>query len=408
MISLENAQGILNKVLSRLSLHTNKIEFIPLWEAGGRVLAEDIVAQENVPAFNRSPIDGFALRCSDTYTATREQPVTLKIIDTVAAGSYSLKEVTPGTAAKIFTGAPLPEGADCLIKMEEVSSDGEKVIISRALSKGENVAFKGEDISVGEFMFGRGTVITPAQMGILATLGIDPVPVYERPKIGVFSTGNELVEVQCQLKHGQLRASNIFTLAEIIRQAGGIPVNLGVVKDNIDDVLKVYDRAQELKLPLVVSTGGTASGDYDVIKQAMDMTSSTRLFNKVAIRPGAPVVVSVKEKQLLIGLSGNPAGATVAMLIVVLPIISKLAGTDWQLKRSQGKLVAPISRKVGLRGFLWGNYYEEGGCLYVKPSSNQFCGAVKSYAFSNCLIEVPAGEVSFEPGEMVEFWVLYF
>ena len=146
-------------------------------------------------------------------------------------------------------------------------------------------------------------------MAILATLGIEFVPVYKKPKIGIFSTGNELVEIHNKLQHGQLRVSNIYTLAEIVRQAGGIPVNLGVVKDQVNDVIKIYEKAHQLKLPIVVSTGGTASGDYDIIKDAMDLVAVTRLFNKIAIRPGAPVVVSVKEKQLLIGLSGNPAGA---------------------------------------------------------------------------------------------------
>ena len=167
-------------------------------------------------------------------------------------------------------------------------------------------------------------------------------------------------------------------------------------------MVKVYEKAHELKLPVVISTGGTASGDYDIIKDAMDVASTTRLFNKVAVRPGAPVVASVKPGQLLIGLSGNPAGAAVTMLVIIFPVISKLVGIDRELERSQGKLLKPIFHKGGLRKFLWADFYEENGCLYVTPYENQFCGAIKTQARSNCLIETPGGEIKIEAGRLVD------
>jgi len=412
LLSLENAKDILFNELERALLVPINVESVPLWEAGGRILAKDVVAQEDVPAFDRSPIDGYALIASDTIGAAVDHPATLKIIDTVAAGSYSKKMLVPGTAMKIFTGAPLPQGANCIIKKEEVTEARSKlgslseVIIKRAVVRGEGIATKGEDISLGEPLFESGTVLTSAHMGILATLGIDPVPVFVKPQIGIFSTGNELVDVHKPPEHGQLRASNIYTLAEIIRQAGGIPVNLGVVKDRIEDVIQVYKKARQLGLPVVISTGGTASGDYDVIKEAMDGISTSRLFNKVAIRPGAPVVASIKKGQLLIGLSGNPAGAAVAMLLLVFPVISKLAGTKKPLEQSKGKLTTPIFRKGGLRGFLWACYYEQNGCLYAATFENQFCGAMKTHAKSNCLIEIPAGKVNLPAGDLVTIWKL--
>ncbi|KUO51280.1 MAG: hypothetical protein APF76_17525 [Desulfitibacter sp. BRH_c19] len=417
MLLLENAIDILFNELESSLLLPGNVETVPLWEAGGRVLAREVVATEDVPAFDRSPIDGFALIASDTLEATIDHPVSMKIIDTVAAGSYSKKILVPGTTMKIFTGAPLPQGANCLVKKEEVTetaseAEGSKsendstVIIKRKIFSGECIAPKGEDISNGEPLFASGTVLTCAHMGVLATLGIDPVPVYKKPQIGIFSTGNELVDVHSQLQHGQLRASNIYTLAEIIRQAGGVPVSLGIVKDRIEDVIQVYEKAYRLRLPIVISTGGTASGAYDVIKEAMDMISVSRLFNKVAIRPGAPVVASVKDGQLLIGLSGNPAGSAVAMLLVMFPVISKLAGTNRHLEQSQAKLSTDVHRKGGLRGFLWGTYYEQHGCLYTTPFNNQFCGAIKTHAYSNCLIEIAAGKVNSATGDLVNIWKL--
>ena len=216
---------------------SQKVELVPLWEAGGRILAVDITAGEDAPAFNRSHVDGYALLSTDTCEAAPNNPVTLIIIDTIAAGSYSTKKLIPGTAMKILTGAPLPLEADCIIKKEETDEvavdSGPAVIIKRAVTAGENISRKGEDISAGDFLFSRGSIITSVHMEILATLGIDPVSVFARPRIGVFSTGNELVDVQKQLQFGQLRASNLYTLAEIVRQAGGVPVNLGVARDRL-------------------------------------------------------------------------------------------------------------------------------------------------------------------------------
>lgn len=406
MLSLEKAKEILLDKLHELGLDSKKVEYIPLWEAGGRVLAEDIIAKEDVPAFDRSPVDGYAILASDTSGATESNPAVLKVIDTIAAGNYSKKILTPGTAMRIFTGAPLPQGATSIIKQEEVTVADSQIYIKRKVNAGEGVAVKGEDISTGEFLISAGTTIQPGHVGILASLGIDFVPVYKKPEIGIFSTGSELAEIDSQLQHGQLRVSNIYTLAEIIRQAGAIPVNLGVVKDRIEDVTKVYEKAKHLNLPIVISTGGTATGDYDLIKEAMDLVSSSRLFNKVAMRPGAPVVASVKEKQLLIGLSGNPAGAAVATYMVMLPVISKMTGAKKELEKKQAKLTKPFTRNGGLRGFLWANYYEQDGCLYVTPHENQFCGAIKTFSESNCLIETTGGKIRLNKEESVTIWKL--
>lgn len=411
MLLLENAKDILFKCMQEKLVHLKKVEAVPLWEAGGRVLAEDVTAGEDVPAFNRSPVDGFALLSSDTDSAAFDNPVTLKVIDTVAAGSCSLKKIVSGTAIKIFTGAPLPLEADCIIKKEEVTElkvdSGSVIVINTPVPTGKNIAKKGEDIPRGEFLFKSGKIISSSHLGILATLGFDPVHVFAKPKIGIFSTGNELVDVNTEKKYGQLRASNLYTLAEIIRQAGGIPVNLGVIPDRVDDILEVYNKAYQLELPIVISTGGTASGDFDVVKDAMEKTGSLRLFNKVAIRPGAPVVSSIKENQLLIGLSGNPAGAVVAMFIIIFQIISFLAGSNKQLLQSQGKLTVPVIRNSGLRGFLWGFYEEQKSQLYVTPLENQFCGAIKNYANSNCLIEIEEGKVDYSINDIVVIWKLY-
>ncbi len=413
MLSLEEAKTILNKAIQNPPLFPLKTELIPLWEVGGRVLSKEIISGRDVPAFNRSPVDGYALIAADTTGATADRPVALEIAGTIAAGSFSAIILTPGKTMRIFTGAPVPFGADCIVKKEQVGEpvsrfENKAVIkVSRKVTKGEGIAFKGEDIAAGERMFAAGTVLTPAHLGVLAALGIDPVPVYVQPQIGIFSTGDELVDVHSRLQPGKMRVSNIYTLAGIVRQAGGVPISLGVAKDRIENILEIYTQTFCLKIPVVISTGGTASGDYDVIKKAMDAVPSVRLFNKVAIRPGAPVVVSVsKSGQLLIGLSGNPSGAAVAMLMLIYPLITKLAGTGRQLECVQGRLVKPLLRRGGLRGFLWANYTYNGDHLQVTPFENQFCGAIKTYARCNCLVETPDGKVDAKQEDLVTVWKL--
>ncbi|NLM51579.1 MAG: molybdopterin molybdotransferase MoeA [Firmicutes bacterium] len=405
MVTLEDAGEQLFLYTKKLKAAYTAVEEVPLWEAGGRVIAEEVVAKENIPSFNRSLVDGFALRSADTKAAL---PATFTVIDTVAAGAPTAKEVLPQTAIKIFTGAPLPKGCDCVIKREEVKENqaGTTITIDRSVETGEGVSYKGEDIAVGEKLIPCGSLLEPSHLAILATLGYATVKVYGRPKIGIFSTGNELCPVEAKPAPGQLRVSNLYSLAGIVRQAGGIPVSLGLVQDKASAVVQIYEQAQKLNLPLVLSTGGTASGDYDVVKAAMDNFAATRLFNKVAIRPGAPVVAAVTDKQLLLGLSGNPAGAVVAMLLLVYPLIAYLSGTGKTLETCQARLTASISRKGGLRSFFWAKYFTEGGQIFCTPQPKQFCGAVKTYQESNCFLELPPGPVDLAPGSLVTIWQL--
>ncbi|NLY39903.1 MAG: molybdopterin molybdotransferase MoeA [Firmicutes bacterium] len=411
MISLENARELIAEKLQPL-LSGKTIETVKLWEAGGRVLAQTVIAAESVPPFDRSLVDGFALLAADTKGARESDPVKLEIVDTIAAGAVPRQPLAPGKAAKIFTGAPLPEGADSVIKKEEVIETGgtpgsaQMVMIKRKVAAGEGISFRGEDIAAGEHLLNAGTVLTAAHLGVLATLGFDPVPVYAKPKIGIFATGNELVEACGERKQGQIRVSNIYTLAEIVRQAGGIPVNLGLVKDRVADVLKVYEKAQRLELPLVISTGGTASGAYDFVREAMETSGALRLFSKVAIRPGAPVVAAVKEGQLLFGLSGNPGGAAVAMYLLLYPLIARLSGSYKELERSQGRITKPLVARGGVRRFIWAASYEQDNQIIVTPFENQFCGTIKNHAQSNCLIELPAGEVEIAIDDPVVIWKL--
>lgn len=409
MINLEEA-------LQLLSTHINKkqnkqaqaITQKPLWEAGGAILAVDIRAHEPVPPFNRSPLDGYAIKTADTKKATEQEPVHLTVMEEVAAGYVSQHPVENGKAIKVLTGAPIPIGADAVIRSEEVVTrpDG-KISIMRSVAAGEGIALTGEDISLGEQVLKKGELIGPAELGLLASLGVDPVPVFSPPKVGIFSTGDELAPVDQQLQPGKIRVSNIYVLAAIVRAAGGEPVNLGVVPDNLDKVKKMGEMAVEQNLDLIISTGGVSTGDYDVVKDAMAAAGFANLFWKVAIRPGAPVAAAIKEDVIWIGLSGNPAGAIVVAQLVVAPLIAQLARRPFQITKRKAILQTQVSRPKGLRGFWWGHLTEDVNECEVKLLPQQHCGVIKTYHASNCLVEIPAGKVEWLPGELVEVIKLF-
>lgn len=408
MISLEKARDVLDRYVDESLMTCQKTECVSLWEAGGRVLAGDLISREDVPAFHRSRMDGYAILSSDIAAAAQDNPIMLRIIDTIAAGSYSEQRLSSGAAMKIFTGAPMPPDADCVVKQEDteeiVLETGLTVVIKKSVSSGENISFQGEDIRSGETLYPGGSVVSFAMVEILAALGVDPVAVLAKPRIGVFSTGNELIDLHQAKVFGKIRPSNLYALAEIIRMAGGAPVNLGVVRDQLDDILNVYEQAEQLELPIVISTGGTASGDFDLIKQAMERAGSTRLFNKIAIRPGARFVASGKKNQLLAGLSGNPGGAIITAFLLLAPIISRLEGANKRLLPGRGKLTVPVTQRGGLRKFFWGCCDGQSGEMVVTPLGKHYPNAAQRHITGNCLIEIPAGEANLVAGDDVVLW----
>ena len=401
MVSLEEAYAMLLQYGTLRKEHLD-LEKISLWEAGNRILACDTVAQEAVPPFDRSPLDGFAVCSEDTRGASHENPCRLKVIEEVPAGHVAKKNIEKCTAIKVLTGAPVPLGADAVIRYEETIQKEDSIYIWRPVKAGESVAPKGEDIALGQCVLKAGTILKPAHLAVLASLGREPISVKPVPKIGLFCTGDELCPVQGTLGPGKIRVTNIYPLAQLIRQAGGQPVDLGLIPDQLDAVKEVYARAESMGLDLVVSTGGVAAGDYDVVKDAMLAAGARSLFWKVAVRPGAPVAVAEKNNRVWIGLSGSPAGAIVITLLLVAPLVAALAGKDWTLKRQKAVLTVNLQSKKDLCGYWWARIWNEEGRFLVEPLSEQHCGVIKSYMNSNCLLKIPAGQVDLPTGSLVD------
>lgn len=375
---------------------TNKI-VLPLAECDGVVLAEDVVADFDVPMFDRSMMDGFAVRSEDVRQAGIESPVALKVIEEIQAGVVPMREVRRGEAARIMTGAMIPEGADAVCRFE-ATGDGfrqgvETVHVLRSLESGANIARKGEDLPEGAAVLTEGMKIGPAEIAVLATFGYARVAVYRKPVIAILSSGTELIGVDEELKPGKIRNSNSYTVASLIRQAGGVPIILGPVKDDVEaltaEIESVLDRAD-----MVVTTGGVSVGDYDLIPAVYDRLGAQTIFWKVQMRPGSPFRFAARSDTLFFGISGNPAACFVNMQLFVLPALRKMVG--------ERRLTAPLTNAklvnasaitpIKQTRFLRATAFISGGQLLVSMASGQSSGMIGSLVGANCLIRLDGGK----------------
>lgn len=300
-------------------------EYVETEYANGRILAEDIYAQEDMPPFDRSPLDGYALRAQDIKTASKESPVTLNIIEEVPAGSVPTKEVTKMSAVKILTGAPIPKGADLVVKYEETEFTETEVKFFKPGNSGENIVPAGEDIKTGQLVLKKGEKITPAVCGIIAGIGCDKVQVYQKPVVALLSTGNELISIGEPLKPGKIRNSSVYTLKSYLEQAGAQTKLLGSVEDSMEaieeKILQAFDEAD-----MILTTGGVSVGDYDYLLRVMEHMGADVLFWKEKLKPGGAFLASVYKEKPILSLSGNPSAAAVAMLLNVVPAVHKMSG----------------------------------------------------------------------------------
>lgn len=291
----------------------------------GRVLAQDLIAAENIPPFDRSPYDGYAFRAEDTQPASREQPVTFEIIEEVSAGAVPTKAVTPGTAVKILTGAPIPAGADCVCMYERTQFTKETVTLFAPIAPGENVVRAGEDVKKGAVLARRGDVIDTGIAGTLASQGEAFPLVYRRLRVGVISTGNEVVETETPLMPGKIHNSNRHTLTAALQKEGMEPVYLGLAGDEVQNIARLIALGLE-SCDAVLLTGGVSAGDYDLTPDAMEQAGIELLVRGVNLKPGMACAYGVKDGKPVCGLSGNPASALMNFYCIALPALRKMAG----------------------------------------------------------------------------------
>ncbi len=400
-ITLEKAQQVL------LDLVAPRGETcVSLFEAAGRILSQDVKAEKNIPSFDRSPLDGYAMRAVDIAAASRSNPVSLRVIEEIAAGYVAAHGLSEGTTIKVMTGAPIPEGADVVIKYEDVKRSGETIQVYQKLKSGSNIVPEGEDVKKGEVIARRGTRITPPVLGLIASLGIYAVPVFSKVKVALLSTGDELLEPSEEIRPGKIYNSNLYTLQAQCQELGVEPISLGIVADNqeaiAEQILKGIQEAD-----LVITTGGVSVGDYDLVQNAVDAIGAQTLYWKVLIKPGSAMLAAVKDNTPIIGLSGNPASSLITFDLIVLPLLKKMLGQDKQLPAVMKAFLSEDFRKPSpQRRFLRGSLHKQNGQDYIKLTGVQANGVLKSMIGCNVLVDVPAGCQQLAAGDEVSAYII--
>ncbi|HAT4242421.1 molybdopterin molybdotransferase MoeA [Clostridium perfringens] len=397
-IALEEALEILNKNTKAL-----KSEVVSIKDSLKRVLYGDVKSKINNPPFNKSVFDGYAFKSEDSKGTSKENPIELKIVDEIFAGDFSEIEIKSGEAVRIMTGAPIPVGADCVLKQEETERHGDLVKIFKEMKSNENISFMGEDIKIGETLIKKGKRLDYADLGIMASSGISEVIVYKKPRVSIISTGDEVCDINSTLKPGKIYDSNLYSLSARMEELGYHVLSMEHVGDNILKIGEAIEKAFE-KSDIVFTTGGASVGEKDLMQKVAESIGFEKLFWKIKIKPGSAVVCSKMEEKILISLSGNPNAALTTFELLGKPVLKKLEGKEENIniKREKGVLMDSFNKKSPQRRFLRGNviYDEKGAMVYITQikSGN---GILSSLLNANCLIEIEKGNEGLNRGEVV-------
>jgi molybdopterin molybdotransferase len=399
-VSLDMAQ---DKMLNAVrALAAEEVALADCWR---RVLADQVVADADFPPFDRSPLDGYALIAADVAEAAPERPVVLEVVDDIPAGSVPRVAVRPGTAAKIMTGAPVPDGATGVVRREDVREEEGRATVFAGAGAAGNLCRRGEEIAAGEKVIAAGTVVNAGVMGLLALLGVSRPRVFKRPRVALLATGSEVADIEAPLLPGAIRNSNSYMLAAQVRDAGAEPIMFGIARDEVAVIISRLSAAAACDL--IVTTGGVSAGDYDLLADVYREMGISVMFDRVGIKPGMPVLAGHKDGKLYVGLSGNPAAASVAFEQIVRPVLLKMGGrSEWWRPRAKALLTAPFTKTSGATRFVWASCRPENGGLTVEPLPLQGNGMLKSAVTANALIVIPAGSPPLAAGNTVEVCLL--
>lgn len=393
MIKFEEA---LKRILENtLTLPARKI---PIQEAVGMILQEDIRSGIEMPPFDKSAMDGYAVNSLDT----KECPVRLKCLGLIQAGDVFTKRLKRGECVKIMTGAPLPKGADSVILVEDVSEDAGFVEVSKPVKKGENVCFRAEDIKRGDRVLEKGKKISPSEVGILATVGRCFVKVIPKPKAAILNTGGEIVPLGSKLARFKIYNTNGPMLKTLLKCDGIKPRVLGIAKDNVQQLSRAIRKG--LTDDILLISGGVSMGDYDLIPEVLKNAGVKQIFHKVNIKPGKPLFFGVKNKTVIFGIPGNPVSNFLSYLIFVRPAIRKMMGyKGCKPPFKEGIVRKEFRTKAGRRHFVLVKAIEQEGHLYLLPVESHGSADTLSLSKADGFMMVDEGAPIVQSGSKIKF-----
>lgn len=400
-ISLEEAQKILFDKVYPVSE-----EYVLIEDSLGRILSQDLIASEDVPSFNKSPLDGYALMANDTTQAAKGKPAVFKVIEELPAGHIADKKIEKGCAFAINTGSPIPDGADAVVKFEDVERYGDLISVFTVFKSGDNIIFAGDDVKTGEKVAQKGIKITPPLIGLLASLGIYKIKVYRKPIVAIISTGDELIDMGEKVGPGKIRNSNSYCLSAICREVGAEKVVYGNVRDNVDDISDKLSSALKVA-DLVLTTGGASVGNYDLVQEAFKKVGGRLLYWRLNIKPGAPNGAAIIGEKLLISLSGNPASALTVFQMIIIPALKKLAGQkNYNIECINGVLYNGYKKPSPNRRLLRGMLKIFNGKVFIDLMGVQSNACLSSMVGCNLMVDVPAGSGPLKSGDTVKAFLI--
>jgi len=400
LVSVEEAKQILTQSFKPKPIGKERRT---LSEAHNRILATDVTSPLNVPPFDRSTVDGYAVKAADTFGADEDKPITFKLWGQVNVGEAPQVRVQKGTAAQIATGAPMPEGADSVVMIEYTVQKGDQIMIHNAVSKGENVMKAGSDIRKGETILRKGMVLSSHEIGMLAALGIDKVEVFKRPKAAIISTGAEVVEPGKPLTPGKIYDINAHTLSAAVAECGGEPYSLGVVQDQTAQMKAALKKALSIA-DVVITSGGVSVGPTDIIPKVLNMLGKPGVIvYGMAIQPGKPTTIAIIDGKPVFSLPGHPTSALLIFHLFVRPLLTKLAGKP---DGPQITVEAVTSKRLfparGRRTFATVTLKRDrSGKILASPVPTGLSGAITTLAKADGFIEIHESQQFIDAKETV-------
>jgi putative molybdopterin biosynthesis protein len=399
LLTLDEAQDAIN----RLGLKALGSEETPLLSAHNRVLEGDVTSKLDIPPFDRSTVDGYAVKAKDTFGAEENQSVLLRVCGVVSIGELPRISVSAGQAAEIVTGAPIPEGSDAVVMVEDTERTGDELHVFSAVTKGENVMKRGSDIKKGETVLKAGQVLSSREIGVLAALGAACAKVHAVPRVAVLSTGGEVTEPGKELPPGKIYDINAYSLSAAVLESGGKPVYMGVAPDDPIEMREALQRALECA-DVVITSGGVSVGPKDITPQTVDSLGKPGLiFSGIAVKPGKPTTMALIGRKPVFALPGHPTSALLVFQLLVRPVIERLSGrTPTEVAKVKGFAGMRMFSAKGRRTFVMVKLRRDKSGLVAEAVETGASGAITTLAKADGYVEIPENQQFVDKGEEVD------